>query len=459
VKGELEKNNKQLEKSQEKWKYLTENTDDTIIFVDKDNCISYINKAVPPAKLEEVIGTSIFEYVSENYHDVIKNSLKKVYTTGKPDKYEVVFDLRAFNPEFVPCWYSTKVFPLKSDHEINGVILIASDISEQKQVHQHLEIFKNFVQTSSLGHGFSDLDGNIIYINPKLCEMLGLEKPENALGKNVGIYYSDNFKSILLNEVLPKVKKEGSWRGELPLMSVNGEITPTIQNISLIYDEKDNPVYLGNAITDITDSKKAQEALQESEKKYKTLFEYAGDALFILEINSENRVMFMECNQHTFSLFGCENKDIIGQSPALFSPEIQPDGRSSNEKIAELAKLVMEDKPQNFIWLHHRYDNKEPFWVEVNLTRLILGGKSNYMQAVVRDITKRKKAEEILKKASQTLNATQSRYEGGKVDFLSLIDAQRILLNFQLAYYRHNANFYQRLSELQSLLGEIQGEK
>ncbi len=61
----------------------------------------------------------------------------------------------------------------------------------------------------------------------------------------------------------------------------------------------------------------------------------------------------------------------------------------------------------------------------------------------------------LLPKATQSLNATQSGYEGGKVDFLSLIDAQRVLLNFQLAYYRHNANFHQRLSELQSLLGEI----
>jgi len=65
----------------------------------------------------------------------------------------------------------------------------------------------------------------------------------------------------------------------------------------------------------------------------------------------------------------------------------------------------------------------------------------------------------LLPKATQTLSATQSGYEGGKVDFLSLIDAQRVLFNFQLAYYRHNANFHQRLSELQSLLGEIERYK
>ena len=46
-------------------------------------------------------------------------------------------------------------------------------------------------------------------------------------------------------------------------------------------------------------------------------------------------------------------------------------------------------------------------------------------------------------------------YEAGDIDFLSLIDAQRVLFNFQLAYYRHNADFYQRLAELRALMGDV----
>ncbi|MCA9408754.1 MAG: TolC family protein [Candidatus Omnitrophica bacterium] len=61
----------------------------------------------------------------------------------------------------------------------------------------------------------------------------------------------------------------------------------------------------------------------------------------------------------------------------------------------------------------------------------------------------------LIPKAVQTLNATQSGYEAGSVDFLSLIDAQRMLLNFQLAYYRFHANYHQRVMELRMLLGEI----
>jgi len=61
----------------------------------------------------------------------------------------------------------------------------------------------------------------------------------------------------------------------------------------------------------------------------------------------------------------------------------------------------------------------------------------------------------LIPKAVQTLNATKTGYEAGKVDFLSLIDAQRMLLNFQLAYYRHVANVHQRSAQLDALIGAI----
>ncbi|MFH1868814.1 MAG: TolC family protein [Candidatus Omnitrophota bacterium] len=63
----------------------------------------------------------------------------------------------------------------------------------------------------------------------------------------------------------------------------------------------------------------------------------------------------------------------------------------------------------------------------------------------------------LIPKAVQALNATQSGYTAGDVDFLSLIDAQRVLLNFELSYYRYTANFNQRLAEVKNLLGEIEG--
>ncbi len=143
--------------------------------------------------------------------------------------------------------------------KIIQVIHVARDITKRKMMEEELSIFKRFAETSNLGYGFSDLDGDIIYINSYLCHLLGEEEPKKVLGKNVVTYYPDDLKPVLLNDILPTVLSKGSWKGELPLMSINGEITPAIQNISLISDDSGKPVYIGNVITNISEHKKAEE--------------------------------------------------------------------------------------------------------------------------------------------------------------------------------------------------------
>ncbi len=62
--------------------------------------------------------------------------------------------------------------------------------------------------------------------------------------------------------------------------------------------------------------------LVEKELYYRTLFESAEDAIFIMDGD-----LFVECNPKTLEMFNCKREDIINQVPCKFSPEIQPDGR------------------------------------------------------------------------------------------------------------------------------------
>jgi diguanylate cyclase (GGDEF)-like protein/PAS domain S-box-containing protein len=152
---------------------------------------------------------------------------------------------------------------------------------------------------------------------------------------------------------------------------------------------------------EVTERKRAEDTLRESEEKYRDLFEYAGDALFIMD----DRFRFLECNNHTLKLFGCKSREqIIGKTPDIVSPEIQPDGQISYEKARRLTLLVMEGKPQRFEWKHHRLDNKKPFWVSVSLSRIKIKDKY-FMQAVVQDITERKRAEERIEHLNTVLHA------------------------------------------------------
>ena len=140
--------------------------------------------------------------------------------------------------------------------------------------------------------------------------------------------------------------------------------------------------------------KKAEENVLKTGKKYQTLFNTANDSIFLME-----KERFVDCNERTLELFGCTKDQIIGQPPYQFSPGYQPDGQPSRKKAMEKINAVLEGEPQCFEWKHCQYDGTL-FDAEVSLNRMDSLGKI-YIQAIVRDITDRKKAEIALSQSEE----------------------------------------------------------
>ncbi len=143
---------------------------------------------------------------------------------------------------------------------------------------------------------------------------------------------------------------------------------------------------------------KSKEELKESRERYQILFEGANDAIFIMEERK-----FVDCNSKAAEILGCPKNNIIGQTPIRFSPEMQPDGISSQIKAADKIDKAYAGVPQRFDWRHSRYDG-QIFEAEVSLARIELSGKM-FLQAIVRDITERKIAETSLQLSEQKLRA------------------------------------------------------
>ena len=137
--------------------------------------------------------------------------------------------------------------------------------------------------------------------------------------------------------------------------------------------------------------KSGESALMESELRYRTIFENAGDAIFLMRDN-----IFIDCNDSTLEIYGCQRSEIIGSTPYRYSPEYQPDGSLSSDIANEMINAAYAGEPQVFEWQHCRQDGSN-FLAEVRL-KLINLNQGHYLQAIVRDITTRNNAEKMLKK-------------------------------------------------------------
>jgi PAS domain S-box-containing protein len=137
--------------------------------------------------------------------------------------------------------------------------------------------------------------------------------------------------------------------------------------------------------------------LRDSEKKFRALFESSNDAVMLL-----NETGFFDCNAPTLELFGCSTREeFIGKHPSEMSPPTQPDGCDSLAAAEEKIALAVETGAAKFEWLHRRIDGSQ-FEADVLLSSMDLHGKT-VLQAVVRDISQRKRTEEAVQREQARL--------------------------------------------------------
>jgi len=347
----------------------------------------------PEMLLGKRIETILPAYLTTN----LRAAVDKVIATKMPQNFECPFKWkhadRTLSVHLIPV--------LNPETALVEYIATIMDVTELKKSEKEIIRFSRAVERSGEIIFLTDCEGMITYINPKFIEVYGYKSDEVVSKTTPRILKSGIMKRKDYTLFWKTILNKQVMKGELVNKTKDGRMLNVEGSANPILDKKGNIIGFLGIQRDITERKKTETALKESEEEYRTLFNSSADAIMTLEPPNWR---FTSGNPATVKMFKAKNeKDFTSRGPWKLSPPKQPDGTPSMVKAKRMIGIAMKRGSHFFEWTHRRADGEE-FPATVLLTRTEIEGKK-LLQATVRDITEQRKAEETIKNYSLKLEA------------------------------------------------------
>jgi len=361
---------------------------ETIIIEDENGYLTFANP-----RIEKLLGYSPDELIGKHYTATVPNEQVELITsetTKRPDGIESQYEVSLLRKDGTEIPVIASARPLFNEGVFVGVITTFTDITDRKLVEK--ELLDTHQQLNTTLNALPDLlfeinaDGHILNYHAPVTDML-YTQPEDFLGKSI-------------REVLPNDP------AEMIMYAIKGTVD-TGRHIGTTYSletpmgtrwfelsmaSKNNPNGDGTTVValvrDITERKFAEEAMKESEEKYRSLVENVNVGVYRNSGIVDG--LFIHANSAIVRMFGYENLDeFMGVSFVDFYETSVERERFVNEVIEQGTVKNRE--------LRLRKKDGTPFWASCTSTaQFDEDGNLKWIDGVIEDITIRKKAEEQL---------------------------------------------------------------
>ncbi|KKL85227.1 hypothetical protein LCGC14_1956840, partial [marine sediment metagenome] len=267
---ERKKIEQKLKDSEQKWRALSENSPVHIMLLNREHKIMFINHTVPDLSREEVIGNSIYDYTPQEFHKVSRDIHNFVWETGEPRSFHPYYKTKEGDIRYFDIW----IGPVFQSGKVVALVSHSMDITERKKKEAKLQLQSKIIENMSEGIYLIKLDnGTIVFTNPAFEEMFGYNSDE-IISKNIAIVNAptDKTPEETREEIMGILKDTGEWHGEVLNVKKDGTPFWCYANVSLF----DHPEYGKTIIsvhTDITERKKIEQELKDSEKRIYTLLD------------------------------------------------------------------------------------------------------------------------------------------------------------------------------------------
>ncbi|MGE4553464.1 MAG: PAS domain S-box protein, partial [Desulfovibrionaceae bacterium] len=375
-----------LRRSEAVFRALLNATRDTALLVEPDSRIVTANAVVANTlgiSAEQLVGMRFHDWMEPETAESRLGAVRETVRTRSPLWFVDQRAGRVFENSFYPV--------LDGQGRVERVAIFARDVTEQREAEAALREsearLRSIFENAPVGIFQARPGGRFLSVNPEFARIAGFDTSEELLQQvpNIGEFFES---PGLMDELRRLLDEQGEIVDyEVPAQRRDGSPVWVSANAVVLYDAADQASRFEGFIMDITARRLAQEALAESEGRYRALFERASSGILLLRAHR-----IVECNPKAEALFGGSREALIGRSPWEFSPEFQPEGTSSSEAESRYKAALDQGDALHFEWLH-RHSGGDVFWADITLSPIIIRGELHTL-AEVNDITERKRAEE-----------------------------------------------------------------
>jgi PAS domain S-box-containing protein len=378
-----------LKSSRQELQRIIECIPGAIVYIDKELCFRYVNHNYEQwidKSQAEILGKYIWEILGEKAYQVLQKTVEQVligqyacYQGKLPLDDGQVYDIDA---RFVP--------DLNQQGEVQGYYALVYDLTEKAKAQAQIRL--QWTAIESAIDGISILEnGRFIYANHSKLKIFGYESQEEILGKKWHQLYSRTELMRFKQEIFPSLKQDKSWQGEVIAQRKDG--TNFVEEISFTLIDEDVAIAV---CRDISQKKRAEEALRIAEENYRSIFENALEGIF----QSSPDGYYLKVNPAMAKIHGYQSSAEMIANVQHIDQQIYVD---SNIRAQFQLLLNQENTINNFEYQVYRRDGKI-IWLQES-TRAVCDDKGNllYYEGMVHDITERKQKEEILKRQIEEL--------------------------------------------------------
>jgi PAS domain S-box-containing protein len=389
-----------LIESEEKYKNIVETAPDGIATVNLKGTITSVNNTfleLTGFSREEIEGKHFSRLPILRKRDVQR--LINIFTSMVGGKMPKPFEVTWTHKNGTENTAEVRISPLKKGKRLTGIQAVARDITERRKAQEALleseEKFRMFFENEPEYCYMISQEGNILDINQSALKALGYDK-NDIIGKPLNMVYSPESQRKM-KELFKKWRQTGTLKDEeIEIMSKKGEKHQVLLSAHAVKDKHGNLLNSVSVQRDITERKKAEEALRESQEKLRAIFDNVNDVILHVDPFGE----IIEINKQVNEIFGIEREEIIGKN---FMDIGSIDEKEMGKLIemfvtsAEKGDVITSDgEAVNRMELIIKDKKGGDVFVETSTSSLKKDGELVGFSTTLRDITERKQAEEAL---------------------------------------------------------------